>query len=157
MSINATLLGQMIVFAVFVWFTMKYVWPPLMTAMRERQKRISEGLAAAERGAREHNEATEKAENTLREAREQAQEILNNAQRQANETIERSKDEARAEGERIVEAAREEVNQEVAQAKDELRREVGKLAVSGAEQILKREVDAQAHNDIIDDLVAELR
>lgn len=157
MSINATLLGQMIVFGIFVWFTMKYVWPPLMTAMRERQKRISEGLAAAERGARELNEATEKAENTIREAREQAQEILSNAQKQANETIERSREEARAEGERQKESAREEIDQAVSHAKDELRREVGRLAVVGAERILKREIDAEAHNDIIDDLVGQIR
>ena len=94
MSINATLLGQMIVFGVLVWFTMKYIWPPLMNAMRERQKRISDGLAAAERGARELEEATDKAEATLKEAREQAQEVLSNAQKQANENVERSRDEA---------------------------------------------------------------
>lgn len=157
MSINATLLGQMIVFGIFIWFTMKFIWPPLMQAMQDRQKRISEGLAAAERGARELNEATEKAENMLREAREQAKEVLNNAQKQANETVERSRDEAREEGERLKAAAREEINQAVSQAKDELRREVGKLAVVGAERILRREIDSAAHNDIIDDLVAEIR
>lgn len=156
MNINATLLGQMIVFGVFVWFTMKFIWPPLMQAMRDRQKRISEGLAAAERGARELNEATEKAENLLRESREQAQEILNNAQKQANETIERSRDEAREEGERQKAAAREEIDQAVAHAKDELRREVGRLAVAGAERILRREIDDTAHNDIVDDLVANI-
>lgn len=157
MSINATLLAQMIVFAIFVWFTMKFVWPPIMQAMRERQKRISEGLAAAERGVRELNEATTKAESMVGKAREQAQEILSNAQRQANETLDRARDEARAEGDRIVTAAREEVDQAVASAKDDLRREVGALAVTGAERILKREIDAKAHNDIIDDLVAEIR
>jgi len=157
MSINATLLAQMIVFAIFVWFTMKFVWPPIMQAMRDRQKRISEGLAAAERGTRELNEATEKAENTLKRARGQAQEVLSNAQRQANENIEQSREDARAEGERIIAAAQEEINQSVAHAKAELRREVGTLAVDGAERILKREVDSAAHNDIIDDLVAEIR
>lgn len=156
MSINATLLGQMIVFGVFVWFTMKFIWPPLLQAMQDRQKRISEGLAAAERGARELNEATEKAENLLREAREQAQEILGNAQKQANEAIERSREEAREEGERLKAAAREEIDQAVAHAKDELRREVGQLAVVGAERILRREVDEDAHNDIVDDLVANI-
>jgi len=157
MSINITLLGQAIVFAIFVWFTMKYIWPPLMGAMRDRQNRISEGLAAAERGTRELNEATEKAESMLKRAREQAQEVLSNAQRQANENIEQSRDDARAEGERMIEAAREEMNQSVEHAKAELRREVGALAVDGAERILKREVDSAAHNDIIDDLVAEIR
>ncbi|MDT0619239.1 F0F1 ATP synthase subunit B [Salinisphaera sp. P385] len=157
MSINATLLGQMIVFGIFIWFTMKYIWPPLMDAMRERQKRISDGLAAAERGARELEEATDKAEATLKEAREQAQEVLSNAQKQANENVERSRDEARAEGERLKQAARDEIDQAVAHAKEELRREVGSLAVVGAERILKREIDAKAHNDIIDDLVAGIK
>lgn len=157
MSINATLLGQMIVFGIFVWFTMKFIWPPLMDAMRERQKRISDGLAAADRGARELEEATDKAEATLKEAREQAQEVLSNAQKQANENVERSRDEARAEGERLKQAARDEIDQAVAHAKDELRREVGSLAVVGAERILKREIDAKAHNDIIDDLVAGIK
>ena len=157
MSINATLLAQMIVFAVFVWFTMKFVWPPIMQAMRDRQKRISEGLAAAERGVRELNEATAKAEDMVAKARTQAQEILTNAQRQADDTLERAREDARAEGERIVTAAREEVDQAVASAKEDLRREVGSLAVVGAERILKREIDAKAHNDIIDDLVAEIR
>ncbi|MES1947596.1 F0F1 ATP synthase subunit B [Salinisphaera sp. C84B14] len=157
MSINATLLAQMIVFAVFVWFTMKFVWPPIMQAMRDRQKRISEGLAAAERGVRELNEATAKAEDMVAKARTQAQEILTNAQRQADDTLERAREDARAEGERIVTAAREEVDQAVVSAKEDLRREVGALAVVGAERILKREIDAKAHNDIIDDLVAEIR
>lgn len=157
MSINATLLAQMIVFAIVVWFTMKFIWPPVIGAMRDRQKRISEGLAAAERGARELNEATAKAEEMVGKAREQAQEILTNAQRQADDNLERAREDARAEGERIVTAAREEIDQAVASAKGDLRREVGELAVVGAERILKREIDAKAHNDIIDDLVAEIR
>lgn len=157
MSINATLLGQMIVFGIFVWFTMKYIWPPLTTAMRERQKRIEGGLAAAERGKRELSEAKDKADKLLKEARDQSQEILSNAQRQANENIDRSREEARSEGERIVAAARDEVKQSVSNAKEELRREVGHLAVAGAERILRREINAEAHNDIIDDLVAEIR
>ncbi|GAB3673485.1 F0F1 ATP synthase subunit B [Salinisphaera aquimarina] len=157
MSINATLLAQMIVFGIFIWFTMKFIWPPVMQAMRDRQKRISEGLAAAERGVRELNEATDKAEAMIAKAREQAQEILSNAQRQSSENLDRAREEARVEGERIVTAAREEVDQAVLSAKDELRREVGSLAVVGAERILKREIDAKAHNDIIDDLVAGIR
>ena len=101
--------------------------------------------------------ATAKAEEMVGKAREQSQEILSNAQRQANETLDRARDEARAEGDRIVAAAREEVDQAVASAKEDLRREVGELAVVGAERILKREIDAKAHNDIIDDLVTEIR
>lgn len=157
MSINATLLGQMIVFGVFIWVTMKFIWPPIVAAMADRQKRIADGLAAAEKGARELNEATSKAETLLKETREQAQEILNNANKQANDNIERSREEARAEGERLVEAARDEIKQSISHAKEELRKEVGQLAVVGAEQILKREIDAQAHNDIIDNLIAEIR
>jgi len=157
MSINATLLGQMIVFGVFIWVTMKFIWPPIVQAMADRQKRIADGLAAAEKGARELNEANAKAEGLLKEAREQAHEILNNAQKQANDTIERSRDEARSEGERLVAAAQDEIKQSVSHAKEDLRKEVGKLAVVGAEQILKREIDASAHNDIIDNLIAEIR
>lgn len=157
MSINATLLAQMIVFAIVVWFTMKFIWPPVMGAMRDRQKRISEGLAAAERGVRELNEATAKAEEMVGKAREQAQEILTNAQRQADDNLQRARQDARTEGERIVTAAREEIDQAVASAKEDLRHEVGSLAVVGAERILKREIDAKAHNDIIDELVAEIR
>src|SRR5699024_10347474 len=156
MSINATLLAQVIVFALLIWFTMKFIWPPVNAALRERQKRISEGLAAADRGVRELEEANEKVEGLVKEARSQANEILANAQRQASEAVEQSREDARAEGERIVAAAREEIDQAVAQARADLQRDVGRLAVSGAERILKREIDAKAHNDIIDDLVAEI-
>lgn len=156
MNIGITLLIQVVSFGLFIYFFKKVLWTPLMNVMEDRKTRISEGLAAAERGSRKLNEATERAENTLKEAQQQAHEVLSNAQRQANETIERSRDEARVEGERIVDAARQEVDQMVAHAKAELQREVGKLAVAGAEQILKREVDAKAHNDLIDDLVAEI-
>lgn len=154
MSINATLLVEVIVFGVLVWFTMKFIWPPVTKALHERQKRISEGLAAADRGVRELEEANAKVDGLVKEARAQANEILANAQRQANDAVEQSREEARAEGERIVAAAREEINQAVAQARADLQRDVGRLAVSGAERILKREIDAKAHNDIIDELVA---
>lgn len=156
MSINATILAQIIVFAVLVWFTMKFIWPPVRKALSERQKRISEGLAAADRGLRELEEANAKVDGLVKEARAQANEILANAQRQASDAVEQSREEARTEGERIVAAAREEINQAVAQARADLQRDVGRLAVSGAERILKREIDAKAHNDIIDDLVAEI-
>lgn len=157
MNIGITLLVQIVNFALFIYFFKKVLWGPLMGIMNERKKRISDGLAAAEKGVRELNEANDKSDNLLKEAREQSHEILANAQRQANDNIERSRDEARAQGERIVESAQEEVRQSVSQAKDELRQEVGKLAVAGAERILKREVDAKAHNDIIDDLVAGIK
>lgn len=156
MNINATLFGQAITFAIFVWFTMKYVWPPMMAAMQERQKRISDGLAAADRGARALNEAREESEKALKEAREQAQEILAAANRQATETIENSKSQAREEGERIVASAKAEIETEINRARETLRREVGVLAVAGASQILSREIDDKAHADIIDNLASRI-
>lgn len=156
MNINATLFGQAITFAIFVWFTMKYVWPPMMAAMQERQKRISDGLAAADRGARALNEAREESEKALKEAREQAQEILAAANRQANEAIESSKTQAREEGERIVATAKAEIDTEINRARETLRREVGALAVAGATQILSREIDDKAHADIIDNLASRI-
>ena len=157
MNIGLTLLIEVLSFAAFIYFFGKVLWAPLMKVMDDRRKRISEGLAAAERGKKELDEAVAKAEARMAEAREQAHELLSNAQRQANETVDRARSEARVEGDRIITAAREEVDQAVVSAKAELRREVGALAVTGAERILKREIDAKAHNDIIDDLVAGIR
>lgn len=157
MPIFITLIVEIIAFALFIYFFKKVLWGPLMNVMEERRAKISEGLAAADRGSRELDEATAKAEELLKDARNQASEILTNAQRQSNETIEKAREEAQAESERLVAAAREEADQAAAQARAGLQREVGQLAVSGAERILKREIDAEAHNDIIDDLVAEVR
>lgn len=157
MPIFITLLVEIAAFILFIYFFKKVLWGPLMNVMEQRRTKISEGLAAADRGVRELEEATEKAEGMIKDARSQANEILSNAQRQHDDTVEQAREDARAEGERIVSAAREEVDQAVAKARSELQREVGRLAVSGAERILKREIDAQAHNDIIDDLVAEVR
>jgi F-type H+-transporting ATPase subunit b len=156
-AVTGSLIVQIIVFLALVWFTKRYLWGPLVRLMDERRTRISEGLAAAERGTRELNEAIDKAEQRMAEARASAQEILSNAQHQANDIIDRARVEARAEGERIVATAREEVDHAVISAKEDLRREVGEIAVAGAERILKREIDAKAHNDIIDGLVAEIR
>lgn len=156
-AITGSLIVQILVFLGLVVFTKKYVWGPVVRVMDERKQKVSEGLAAAERGKKELDEAVSKAEERMAEAREQAQELLSNAQRQANETIDRARSEARSESDRILSAAREEVEQAVASAKSELRREVGTLAVTGAERILKREIDAKAHNDIIDDLVSGIR
>lgn len=156
-AITGTLFVQIVVFLVLIWILKRWLWTPLLGAMEERKKEIAEGLAAGDRAQRELAEATEQAEKTLADAREQANEILANAQRQANDNIEKSRAEAREEGERIVASAREDIDQTVARARDDLRREVGQLAVTGAERILKREVDADAHNDIIDELVSEVR
>lgn len=156
MPIFITLIVEIIAFLLFIYFFKKVLWVPLMNVMEERRTKISEGLAAADRGVRELNEAEEKGNTLVKDARQQANEILANAQRQANDSIEQARADARTEGERIVTAAREEVDQAVAQARAQLQQEVGRLAISGAERILKREIDAQAHNDIIDELVDEV-
>jgi F-type H+-transporting ATPase subunit b len=155
-NINLTLLGQMITFALLVWVTMKYVWPPIIKAMEERQKKIAEGLAAAERGKHEQELAEKRAQDQLKEAKQQAQEIISQAQKRANEIVEEAKDTARSEGERIKEAAQAELEQELNRAKEELRGRVSSIALVGAERILKKEIDAGKHQEVLDDLVAEL-
>ncbi len=156
MSINATLIGQMITFALLVWFTMKYVWPPLMQALEERKKKIADGLASAEKGKHEMELAEKRATALLREAKDQAAEIVSLAQKRANEVVEESKQTAKEEGERIVAAARAEIERELQQAKEGLRQQVAVLAVSAAEQILQKEVDQKKHREIIDNLGKQL-
>jgi F-type H+-transporting ATPase subunit b len=155
-NINATLLGQMITFAVLVWFTMKYVWPLLIQAMEERQGKIAEGLAAGEKGKHELELAETKAKGLLKDGKQHAAEIVAHAQKRAEEIIEEAKGSARVEGERVLESARTQVAQEVQQAKDKLQQEVAKLALTGAEQILMREVDAKAHKEILGKLGSQL-
>ena len=149
MSINATLIGQMITFALLVWFTMKYVWPPLFQSLEERKKKIAEGLAAAERGQEEMELAEKKAIGVLREAKEQSADIVNLAQKRANEIVEESKDAAKKEGERLITAAKAQIDQEMQQAKENLRQEVSALALSAAEQILSAEIDKAKHQEIL--------
>ncbi len=156
MNINLTLIGQSITFIVFVWFTMKFVWPPIMQALNERKKKIADGLAAAERGAHEKELAEKKAAEVLHEAKQQAQDIINQAQKRASEIVEESKETARAEGERIIAAANAEIEQEVNRTREELRGQVASLAVAGAGKILKREIDAKANEDLLKDLVAQI-
>jgi F-type H+-transporting ATPase subunit b len=156
MNINLTLIGQSITFVVFVWFCMKFVWPPIMSALNERKKKIADGLAAAERGAHEKELAEKKAAEVLHEAKQQAQDIINQAQKRASEIVEESKDTARAEGERIITTAQAEIEQEVNRAREELRGQVATLAVAGAGKILKREIDAKANEDLLKDLVAQI-
>jgi len=155
-NINATLLGQAITFAILVWFTMRFVWPPLMGAMEERAKRIADGLAAADKGRHDLELAETRAKSILREGKQQAQENIMHAQKRADEIIEEAKANARTEGERIVAAARDQITQETQQAKEQLQREVARLALVGAEQVLMREVDANAHRDVLDKLAARL-
>lgn len=156
MNINATLLGQMITFALLVWFTMKYVWPPLTKALEERRARIADGLAAADRGAHELELAQKRAGDVLREARQQAADVLAQANKRATEIVEEAKNDARAEGERLLVAARAEIDQEVNRAKEQLRADVVAIALAGAGKILEREIDATAHRDILDKLAAEI-
>lgn len=156
MSINATLLGQMITFAVLIWFTMKYVWPLLMQAMVDRQARIADGLAAAEKGRHELELAEGRAKELLREGKQHAVEIVAHAQKRATEIIEEAKASARIEGERILESARAQISQDIQQAREKLLREVGQLAIAAAEQILIREVDAATHKEVLKKVSAQL-
>ena len=156
MNFNATLIGQMITFGLLVIFTMKYVWPPIMQAMQDRQKRIAEGLASAERGVREQELAKAKAAEMLKEAKQQAAEIIAHAQKRANELVEQSKEDARQEGQRQLTAAQAEIEQEMNRAREQLRKQVAGIAVAGAGRVLKKEIDEKAHAQMLDDLVAQL-
>jgi len=156
MNINLTLIGQSIVFALFVWFTMKYVWPPIMTALTDRKKAIADGIAAGERGAHEKDLAEKRAIEKLNDAKQEAQDIISQAQKRASTIVEDAKGDARTEGERIIAAANAEIEQEVNRAREVLRGQVASLVVSGASKILKREVDAAANEEILNDLVAQL-
>lgn len=156
MNFNATLIGQMIAFVVFVWFCMKYVWPPMMKALDERKKTIADGLAAAERGQREQELAEERAKESLHEAKQQAQEIISRAEKRAAEIVEEAKADARTEGERMIAAARNELDQELNRVREELRGQVVSIAVAGAEKVLEREVNEQTHNELLTKLAAQI-
>ena len=156
MSFNATLIGQMITFSLLVIFTMKLVWPPIMKAMQDRQKRIADGLASAERGVREQELAKVKATEVLKEAKQQATEIIAQAQKRAKEIVEESKNEARAEGERQLAASQAQIAQEANRAREQLRGQVIDLAMEGAGKVLKQEIDVQSHAKMLDELVAQL-
>ena len=156
MNINLTIIGQMISFVVFVWFTMKFVWPPIVKALEERKAKIAEGLAAAERGQHEQKLAEQRAKDRLHQAKGEAGEILNMAKKRAGEIVEEAKHDARAEGDRILVAARAEIEQEVNRAREELRHRVAQLALAGAEKILEREIHADAHKDIVASLAQQI-
>jgi F-type H+-transporting ATPase subunit b len=156
MEINATLLGQMITFAVFVWFTMKYIWPPIIKAMREREKQIADGLAAAERGQHELELAQHKATDQLRDAKIHAAEILDQANKRASQIIEEAKERAREEGERLLVIARGDVQQEMQIARQQLHKEVAQLAIASAEKILDHSIDTATQRDLIAKLIEEI-
>lgn len=149
MNINLTLFAQAVTFALFIWFTARFVWPPLMRAIDARQKQIADGLAAGERGKQELEQAAKRSAQMLNDTKQQAQELLAQADRRAAQIIEEAKSVAKAESERLIAGAKEEIEREVSRAKEALRIQVAALAVAGAEQILKREVDAKVHADLL--------
>ncbi len=156
MNINATLIGQAIMFALFVWFCMKFIWPPIVTALENRKKQIADGLAAAERGKHDLDLAAMRSAEILRAAKEKAAEVIANGDKRATEIVEEAKNQAKAEGDRILAGAKAEIEQEVFRAKEQLRTQVSQVALVAAGKILGREIDAKAHNDLLDKLVAEI-
>lgn len=156
MNFNATLIGQSITFAFFVWFCMKYIWPPIINALETRKKQIAEGLAAADRGRHSLDLAAKQAADNMRDAKAQAAEVLAQAEKRAAQMIEEAKQAAKEEGERQLAAAQANIAQETNRARESLREQVAALAVSGAEKILRREVNAQTHADLLGQLKAEL-
>jgi F-type H+-transporting ATPase subunit b len=155
-NINLTLIGQIIAFAIFVAFCMKFVWPPLTNAMQERAKKIADGLDAANRAEHDLVLAQQKAGENLRESKEKAAEIIEQANRRANQIIDEAKDAAHEEGKRLAEAAQAEIEQDVNRAKEGLRKHVAALAVAGASKILAKSVDESVHSELLDQLVNEL-
>jgi len=156
MNINATLIGQTIAFFIFVWFCMKYVWPPLMAAMEERKKTIAEGLAAGERGQKEQELAEKRAREVLHEARSEASDIINLANVRAGEMVEEAKNKALEEADKVKKSAEGDIALQVASAKEVLRGQVSTLAITAAEQILKSEIDASKHKVMIDKISSQL-
>lgn len=156
MNINLTLFAQMIAFAVFVGFCMRYVWPPLMKALEARAARIAEGLAAAERGAHEQELGRKRALEVMAQAKTDAGEIVAQAQKRYNELLDEAKRDASAEAERIKTAAHAEIELEANRAREELRERMAALAVAAAEKILQKEVDASAHRALLDSFAKQL-
>jgi F-type H+-transporting ATPase subunit b len=156
MNLNATLLIQSLVFVILGWFTMRFIWPPLIRALEERQRKIAEGLASAERGEKTLAEAKAQANEIIREARVQANQIIEQANRRSNELVEEARGAAIAEGQRLVADAREQVALESSRAREQLRKEVATLAVVGAAKLLGREIDASTHADLLDQLALDI-
>jgi len=156
MNINLTLVVQMIVFIVLIWFTMKVVWPMILGPMEERSKKIAAGLAAGDKGQQELAQARDRADAILREARERATQIVEQAQRQANDTIEQAKGAATSEGARLVAQAKQQIELETSHARETLRREVATIAVTAASKVLEREIDQRTHADLLDKLATQI-
>ena len=156
MNINATLLGELIAFIFFVWFCMKYVWPPIIGAIEERQQKIADGLAASERGEKDLELAQAKVTDQLKEAKAQAAEIIEQAKKRGSTIVDEETQRGHSEREKIIAQGYSEIEAERNRTKEELRKQVAILAVAGAEKILAREIDAAAQSDIVEKLVAEL-
>lgn len=156
MDINATLIGQLITFLVLIWFTMKYVWPPITKAINDREIKIAGGLEAAERSRRELEQAEHKALAIIREAKLEATQIIDQAHRRSLQLVDDAKSTARVEGARILEQANDEIAREVSQTKEALRKQLAGLAVAGAAKIIRRNLDASVQNDLLAEFVAEI-
>ncbi len=156
MNINATLIAQAIMFALFVWFCMRFVWPPIVGALDARKKQIADGLAAADRGKHELELAAKRASESLHEAKMKASEIIAQAEKRSAQIVDEAKNAAKAEGDRMIAAAQAEMEQEVFRAREQLRGQVAALVVAGAEKVLRREVNAQTHADLLEAVKNEL-
>lgn len=156
MNINLTLIGQSITFAFFVWFCMKFVWPPIMQALSDRKQKIADDLAAAERGKHELELSEKRAVETLQKAKDKASDIVGHAEKRADEVTDEGKVKAKEEADRIIAGAKGEIEQEANRAREELRKAVAELAVAGASKILEKEVDQKAHAKLVDNLVKQL-
>ena len=156
MNINLTLLMQAVIFALFIWFCARFIWPVLMRAIGARQKQIADGLAAGEEGKQSLSRAEKQIAEMLTGAKTRASDIVAQGEKLKSETVDQARGEAKTEGERIIAAAKAEIQQEVSRAKEALRDQVAELAVAGARQILKREVDAKAHSDLLAALQKQL-
>lgn len=156
MNINMTLIGQSITFAIFVWFCMKFVWPPIVNALEARKKQIADGLAAADRGKHELELAAKRASESLHEAKQKSAEIIAQAEKRAVQIIDEAKNAAKEEGDRMIAAAKAEIEQESHRAREVLRTDVAALVVAGAGKILRREVNPQAHADLLEAIQNEL-
>ena len=156
MNLNLSLVAQAITFAAFIWFTVKFVWPPMLRAIEARQKTIADGLAAAEQGKRSLETSSKQADEEIKRARGRAAEIISQAEKRVAQMIEEAKTSAKEEGNREKAAAKAEIEQEVTRTREQLRDRVASLAVAGAEKILRREVDAKAHGDLLESIKRQL-
>ncbi|SQI44362.1 F-type ATPase subunit b [Leminorella richardii] len=156
MNLNATILGQAIAFVLFVWFCMKYVWPPIMSAIEKRQKEIADGLASAEQAKKDLSLAQANVTDQMSQAKAEALVIIEQANKRKTQIVEEAKAEAEQEREKILAQAKAEIDAERKRAREELRKQVAMLAIAGAEKIIERSVDEAANSDIVDKLVAEL-